>query len=188
MLAVVRKLILCSVVFCMPCLSVMADTMVVKVPVLNVRQCPSTDCKIVKKLSKGDRVNVESIDKGWAEIEIDKYKTGYTISRSLRDSYFYLWYYVIGGVAIYLLLVYLFYQVKNKCPSCKKFGALKEVNRECIEKLKSNIKKTATTRYKNHTRTREYIVPATVYKYEVTKKCTTCGHIVKSIESEKLEN
>ncbi len=188
MLIVVRKLILCAVFLCVPGGSAMADTMIVKVPVLNVRQCPGTDCKIVKKLSKGDRVKVDSIDKGWAKIDIDKYNKGYTISRSLRDSYFYLWYYVIAGVAIYLLCVYLFKQVKDKCPGCKKFGALKEVERECIEKIKSNIKKTATTRYKNHTRTREYIVPATVYKYEVTKKCKNCGHIVKLIESEKREN
>lgn len=160
-----------------------AETKVVRVPVLNVRSCPSTDCRILRKLSSGDKVEVSSVSSGWAHIE-----NGYVINRSLRQSYAYLWWYVFGILFAYLGLHYIIFSYMKKCPECGKWGALEEIDRECIERIKSNIKKVAYTHYKNHTRRREYIVPATKYRYEVTRKCSQCGKVVKSIEEEKLEN
>lgn len=184
------KKILCSVVLLVavivPCSS-FADTMIVKVPVLNVRSCPSTDCSIVKKLKKGDKVKVNDMSGAWVQIESQD-KTGYTIKRSLRNSYSYLWYYIIGGILLLAFLSHLYDSFENRCPQCKKWGAMKEIDRECIEEKASNIKKVATTKYKTHTRRREYIVPATVYTYRLTKKCTHCGEIRKSLISEKREN
>ncbi len=161
-----------------------AKTMIVRVPVLNVRSCPSTDCKILKKIHKDDRVKIVSVSNNWAQIQLDNDKKAYVLHKSLRKSYFFLWYYAAG----FLLLFIMIKRAEIKCPSCRKWGALHEIGRECIDKQKSNITKTATTRYKNYTRRREYIVPATLYVYKVKYKCKFCGYTVTKTEQEKKEN
>lgn len=200
------KVILIFILFFIPYLSANADTMVVKAPVLNVRNCPSTDCNIIHKLYKGDKVSINDINKGWAKIETDKDKTGYVISRSLRKSYSYLWWYV--GL---ILVVWKLYgkcrddikdkrkqlaeqereerwRLATKCPKCGTLGAMTNISRECIGKKNSKTIKVTKTQYKDYTKTQEHLVPATTYTYKVTTTCTNCGHTVISTESEKLEN
>lgn len=165
-----------------------ADTMIVKVPVLNVRKCPNTDCGIVSKLSKGDKVKVAETTKGWARIEMSKDTNGYVISRSLRKSYFYLWYYVAGFIILYLLCVVLTDSYQSRCPKCNKWNALLEIEREEIEHVKSSMKKVAYTKHKTHTTSREFFVPATLYTYKVTNQCKYCDAKFTEIQREKREN
>lgn len=164
-----------------------AKNMIVNVPVLNVRSCPSTDCPILKKLSKGDKVKVENVENGWAQIQ-NKNEYSYVFHKSLRNSYMYILYYIIGIIAGYIIMVGIIGSFNNRCRKCGKWNALYETDKELIEKVKSNMTKTAYTRYKDHTTRREYIVPATLYRYKITKKCKYCGDITITTCSEKYEN
>lgn len=183
------------------CSAAMADTKIVKVPVLNVRSCPSTNCAIVTKLNKGDKVEVDKIDGDWASVTI-KEKTGFAVNRSLRSSYAYLWWYVIGGIGLLLLYSrhlareeekrqqqkHEAFLLATKCPKCETLGAMSEAGRECIERRKSTIIKTIKTQYKDYTKTQERLVPATTYIYKVTITCSNCGHTVTGTVSEKRED
>ncbi|GEM_PF-2697118 len=201
-----RKLIAICIICNIPCFSAIADTMVVKVPVLNVRSCPSTDCNIINKLSKGDKVNVSDTNMGWAKIETDKDKTGYVINRSLRKSYAYLWWYIILILIVCGLCDKFYENVKikrkqlaeqereerwklaTKCPKCGTLGAMTDISRECIGQKDSKIIKVTKTQYKDYTKTQEHLVPATTYTYRVKTTCTNCGHTVISTETKKVEN
>lgn len=183
-----------------------AETKVVRVPVLNVRSCPSTDCNIINKLSKGDKVNVSGTNMGWAKIETDKDTTGYVINRSLRKSYAYLWWYIVLILIVCGLYDKFYENVKvkrkqlaeqereerwklaTKCPKCGTLGAMTDISRECIGQKNSKIIKVTKTQYKDYTKTQEHLVPATTYTYRVKTTCTNCGHTVISTETQKLEN
>ena len=164
-----------------------AKNMIVNVPILNVRACPSTDCRILMKLYKGDKVKVENVKSGWAKIKNED-KESFVLYRSLRKSYMYILYYIIGIITGYIILAGIISSFNNRCQKCGKWNALYEVDKELLEKLKSNMRKTAYTRYKDHTTKREYIVPATLFRYKITKKCKYCGDTTTTIVSEKYEN
>ena len=56
---------------------------IVDTPVLNVRSCAGTDCKIIARLTEGEYVNSINDNGEWVEISIDN-SSGYVIKRALR--------------------------------------------------------------------------------------------------------
>lgn len=65
------------------CGAARAETLVVNVPVLNMRSCPSTECAVIKKLTKGQRVTLNSTNGEWSNITVGD-QTGYSIRRSFK--------------------------------------------------------------------------------------------------------
>ena len=167
-----------------------AETKIVTVPVLNVRQCPNTDCNIISKLSKGEKVNVEKIVGQWSEINHDG-KTGYVISRSLRDSYMYILYWAIGILLGWGILSAIWSSIKDsyrtRCNNCNKWGAVQVIDRELLSETKVKVTKVLETKHKNHTTKREVLVPGIKSEYRVTCKCKYCGNITKHIDTVREE-
>ena len=178
------KKFICLLIYMLIINSSKAETLYVKVPVLNLRSCANADCNIIKKLNKGTNVEIIKTSGAWAEIKTDKIK-GFVIKNSLKKDPTSQW---IFWIVLIIIISILFNGLKNRCIKCKKWWTLEEIERECIDKIKSNITKATYTHYKNHTRKREYIVPATIYEYKITKKCKHCGHIKIEYERNKIEN
>lgn len=164
-----------------------AKTMIVDVPVLNMRRCPSTDCKIIKKLRNGQKVSVNYETGSWVNVDVDG-ENGYTIKRSLRESLGYLWYYFIAILVLLGVVGSIIESFINRCPECKRWGAMKVVDRRCVDEEPSSITKVTHTKIGNSTIEHEYVVPATLYTIKITKKCIHCGEITTDYKFERLEN
>lgn len=59
-----------------------AEEYVVDTPVLNIRSCAGTDCKIIGKLTEGEYVNSIQDTGEWVEISTENGQ-GYVIKRAL---------------------------------------------------------------------------------------------------------
>ena len=163
-----------------------AETKIVTVPVLNVRQCPNTDCNIISKLSKGEKIDVKKVVGQWSEINQDG-KTGYVISRSLRGSYMYLLYWAIGILLVWGVLSAMKDSYRNRCKKCGKWDAVQVIDRELLSETKVKVTKILETKHKNHTTKREVLVPGIKSEYRVTCKCKYCGNITTYIDTVREE-
>ena len=63
---------------------VKAEAYIVDTPVLNVRSCASTNCKIIGKIKSGEHVNSIKDHGEWIEIEREK-GTGFVIKNALVE-------------------------------------------------------------------------------------------------------
>lgn len=82
------------------CKLAFAETYYVNTPVLNLRSCEGTNCKILGKLASGDSVNIVE-DKGeWVKVQTDKGE-GFVVKRSLKASN------GISSTAMWILLTIL---------------------------------------------------------------------------------
>ncbi len=61
-----------------------AESYIVDTPVLNVRSCAGTNCKIIGKLVEGDSVVSIKDDGEWAEIKTEN-GSGYVIKKALSE-------------------------------------------------------------------------------------------------------
>lgn len=61
-----------------------AESYIVDTPVLNVRSCAGTNCKIIRKLVEGDSVVSIKDDGEWVEIKIEN-GSGYVIKKALSE-------------------------------------------------------------------------------------------------------
>lgn len=61
-----------------------AESYIVDTPVLNVRSCAGTNCKIIGKLVKGDSVVSIKDDGEWVEIKTEN-GSGYVIKKALSE-------------------------------------------------------------------------------------------------------
>lgn len=61
-----------------------AKSYIVDTPVLNVRSCAGTNCKIVRRLTKGDAVNSIQNHGEWVEIKTEN-GSGYVIKKALKE-------------------------------------------------------------------------------------------------------
>ena len=97
---------------------------------------------------------------------------------------------VIGVFLILVVLIIIFYRYEKKCSNCKKWNAMKEYQRDLIGEKASKIKKTLKTKDRNGNviKTTEVYVPATIYYYDIHRKCKYCGYKDTVKESEKKEN
>lgn len=77
-----------------------AKSYIVDTPVLNVRSCAGTDCKIIERLAEGDYVNSIQEHGEWVEIEMGN-GTGYVIKKALREDN------TIVSVIILVLILWL---------------------------------------------------------------------------------
>lgn len=184
-----KKIVFAFLIIVLPQIT-FAETKIVTVPVLNVRQCPSTDCNILSKLSKGEKVTVEKTIGQWSEIK-QKGKTGYVISRSLRDSYMSILYWAIGILLGWGFLSAIWASIKDsyhtRCNNCKKWGAVQVIDKELLSETKVKVTKVLETKHKNHTTKREVLVPGIKSEYRVTCKCKYCGNITKYIDTRREE-
>lgn len=76
---------------------------------------------------------------------------------------------------------------KHRCPNCKKYYTMKEIDRT-IKTIHPSTKRVDRTRYNPTTGRDEYyseIVPATIYYYDVKKVCQICGHKIYDVDSKK---
>lgn len=80
------------------CRTANAESYIVDTPVLNVRSCAGTNCKIIGKLTEGDAVNSIQDHGEWVEIEIDN-TSGYVIKRALAND---------NSVAFFLVSILVF--------------------------------------------------------------------------------
>lgn len=62
------------------CRTAYAESYVVDTPVLNVRSCAGTNCKIIGKLTEGNTVNSIQEHGEWVEIETEN-GSGYVIKK-----------------------------------------------------------------------------------------------------------
>lgn len=77
---------ICCLIFLLSffvCSAVKADMYRVDVPVLNLRVCASTECKILRKLPKGEIVDTISETGNWFKVRTQK-SEGYVIKKSLK--------------------------------------------------------------------------------------------------------
>ena len=97
---------------------------------------------------------------------------------------------VIGVFLILVVLIIIFYRYEKKCSNCKKWNAMKEYQRDLIGEKASKIKKTLKTKDRNGNviKTTEVYVPATIYYYDIHRKCKYCGYKDTIKESEKKED
>ncbi len=174
---------------------------------LNVREQPIvSENNIIYQIEKGSEIYVKNIQNNWAEIEVDteKYVSGFVSSKYISKNFpsdnksekekidWFFWLSIIGSVIILYYIISSRYE--RKCDTCGKWGALKKIKTEIIEKKPSNIKKTLTDTVKNskgetvRTKTKEIVVPATKYKYKVYRQCKNCEQIYTHIETETKEN
>lgn len=66
------------------CRTTYAESYIVDTPVLNVRSCAGTNCKIIGKLTEGDVVNSIQDHGEWFEIETEN-GSGYVIKEVLSE-------------------------------------------------------------------------------------------------------
>ena len=66
--------------------AVTADNYFVNTPVLNVRSCAGTNCKIIGKLTEGDSINYLQDHGEWIRIETES-GSGYVIKRALSKNH-----------------------------------------------------------------------------------------------------
>lgn len=87
----------------------------------------------------------------------------YTLSRS--DGIIFL---IISIIPIILWILALKY--RNKCPNCKKLGAMKTTNKELIGKEQTfvSVYDRQSNGYADHS--------ATMYQYHIHRKCEKCGY------------
>lgn len=149
-------------------------TRIVKVPVLNMRECPNTNCKILRKLGKNEEVTVLEDLESWSKIKIGD-TVGYVVSRSIGEDtwasisyYFWLIVKIIIGLILLPILILILEQIhtrilkpvynkmktdyKNRCPKCKKWNAVGKTEERIIG---HNMQKRFRTRYKNKIETVE---------------------------------
>ena len=76
-------------------------SIVVKVPVLNMRECPSTKCKILQKLKENEKIQVEENLGEWSKIKKNDFE-GYVISRSIGEekSSTNWWWWILGIILL----------------------------------------------------------------------------------------
>lgn len=76
-------------------------SIVVKVPVLNMRECPSTKCKILQKLKENEKIQVEENQGEWSKIKKNDLE-GYVISRSIgeKESTTNWWWWILGIIVL----------------------------------------------------------------------------------------
>lgn len=180
-----KKLILILACIVIP-QTTFAETKIVTVPVLNVRQCPNTDCNILSKLNKGDKVKVIKTTGQWSEIDQNG-QTGYVITRSLRDSYMPILYWALGILLVYLIFSSMSKSYNKRCPKCGKWNAMYDASKELVSENKTKVTKILHTKHKSYTSTREVLVPGMKREYKVTKKCKYCGDTYTTTETETKE-
>lgn len=61
-----------------------AESYIVDTPVLNIRSCAGTNCKIIGKLAEGDAINSIQDHGEWIEIETEN-GSGYVIKKALGE-------------------------------------------------------------------------------------------------------
>lgn len=91
---------------------------------------------------------------------------------------------VISGCIFLWLLLGRF---KKRCRKCKKWGAMKEIERKFLETKENTSTKTVEVKDENGqvVRTEEISVPVMICTYEVFEKCKQCGHQASHVEEEK---
>jgi hypothetical protein len=174
---------------------------------LNVRDQPIIDDgNVIYQFKKGEIVNVKNIKENWAEIELDNNTIGFVsvkyiskssdsvISNTNTKSKSKWLYWILGIGSVIIGFIIIMKRYNNKCDECGKWGSLKIIKTETVEKIPSTIIKTLNERVKNskgetiRTKTKEIAVPATKYKYKVYRQCVNCNQVYTHLESETKEN
>ncbi len=97
-----------------------------------------------------------------------------------------IWVVVIGIIFLWITRS----RYKKKCYSCKKWNAMKKISTKCIDEKPSVIyKKREIKNSKGEVlKTWTDSVPATIYYYQIHRKCKHCGHEDYLSKSDKREN
>lgn len=99
------------------------------------------------------------------------------------------WYVKLGIlVLIFFSIVRFFSAIGSACPVCRKWSAMREVDKEIIDEKASNIKVRSKNRVGDIEGFIDQRVPATIYTYKITYRCRFCGHESVEYKSEKIEN
>ena len=81
------------------CRTAYAESYVVDTPVLNVRSCAGTNCKIIGKLTEGNTVNSIQEHGEWVEIETEN-GSGYVIKKALADDAS-----ILSVISVFILII-----------------------------------------------------------------------------------
>ena len=76
-----------------------AGSYIVDTPVLNVRSCAGTNCKIIGKLTEGNTVNSIQEHGEWVEIETEN-GSGYVIKKALADDAS-----ILSVIGVFILII-----------------------------------------------------------------------------------
>ena len=99
------------------------------------------------------------------------------------------WYVKLGIFAlIFFSIVRFFSAIGSACPVCRKWSAMREVDKEIIDEKASNIRVSNKIKVGDVTGYSHQRVPATIYTYKITYRCRFCGHESVEYKSEKVEN
>ena len=123
----------------------------VKVPVLNMRECPKTDCKIVKKLEKNDRLIFEEEFEDWSKVKKDDFE-GYVISRSIENedsiwdniwSYIKIGFWVTVKIVVALIIFVILTSIISAISNAREKHRQKEqeIQKQRLENMCDNCKK-----------------------------------------------
>lgn len=83
-----------------------ATSYVVDTPILNVRSCAGTNCKIIGKLTQGDAVNSIQDYGEWIEIETEN-GSGYVIKRALKKDNTIVSVIILMFICLLLFFIYM---------------------------------------------------------------------------------
>lgn len=83
-----------------------AETYTVDTPVLNIRSCAGTNCKIVGKLTEGDTVNSIQDYGDWIKIELNT-GSGYVIKKALSKNNTVISVIILAFVLWLVLFIYM---------------------------------------------------------------------------------
>lgn len=94
------------------------------------------------------------------------------------------------GIVVDIFLWIICYNYSIRCTSCKKWGAMQEINRELVDERASSMKKTSTVKDKrgNAIFTYDNYVHATTYTYHIHRRCKYCQHEDYLVKKTKKEN
>ena len=81
------------------CQTAYAESYIVDTPVLNVRSCAGTNCKIIGKLTEGNTVNSIQEHGEWVEIETEN-GSGYVIKKALADDAS-----ILSVIGVFILII-----------------------------------------------------------------------------------
>jgi len=178
----------------------------VSADLLNIREGSDVSYGVVGKVKYGEKVLIISDTAGWSQIETKSGIRGYVSTKYLSSSckvknisdndvglrkssntdYTWLW-------AIFLVFISLKtikYLHDRKCTECGNWNAMVSIGKELVDEKQSTIKKIEKVKNKKGEviRTKEKFVPATIYIYNIHRKCKYCGYKDAIVHKKKQEN
>ncbi len=110
----------------------------------------------------------------------------FTFTKDQKDK-FIRWFVI--GLTLIIVMMIISYRYKRRCDRCGKWNSMKVIDKVLIDEKASSITEERKCRDRNGnvTHTYEVEVPATIYTYNIYRRCKHCGYkdILRRIEKVK---